>query len=293
MKRLIFTLTALLVGTLTLSAQQISQQDTIARFKVNNTDDVVLHNNSEGVSIDIAGFKISLTNPKNSEHDSASISINHSETFIGEEKPAENSSAIKWSRSKLSIISRPKFGVIAPASIDYSVYEDSGNFLDLKTYKSVFFGVNLIGLITPLGENKRVYLKSGINLMCYNYTLSNDVTLDFQNSMITPVEIDSSNKKSKFTTTYLAMPLTLSIKLARKTYLEPSVYAGVLVSSNTKYKKPKVKTKHLDGLNQAMAGAEILLRTNGVGVYCNYNFTTIFNKNQGPEAKALTVGIVL
>ncbi len=295
MKKTILTLVSLFVSLTILSGQELQKKDTLATFKVENGDDIILQQNEEqGVVINIAGYQISLAGEKkDSDYNTRQLIIGPQGASVINAQVAEDGfTKIKEKKSKLSFVSNSKLGLIALASPDYSLYSTADkNFLDLRTGKSIFYGLDLMSLRLPLNNSGSLNLRTGINLMCYNFTFSNDITLESQNGMVTPIAIDSSNKKSKLTTTYLAIPLSLSIKVAKKTFIEPSLYAGILTSSNTKYKKPKVKTKQLSGLNQAVTGASFAVYHNGIGVYCDYNLTTLFNQDQGPTTHALSAGI--
>ncbi len=295
MKKIATLLCAIIISTLSLAAQDIVQQDTIATFEVEGNDNVVLSSKEDGISIDIAGYKIALAGAKNRSEDEQQreLSISTSGATLSKVSLEEDGVTVKKrKRCYLSIASNSKLGVIALSTPDYSIYSaDNQNFMDLRSSKSIYFGLDVVSLKLPLNDKGNLSLKTGLNLMCYNYTFADDITLTYQNNIITPVAIESSNKKSKLATTYLAIPLSLSIDLGKKFTLEPGLYAGVLINSHTKYKKPKVKSDYLRGVNDAVAGASLTLSHDGFGIYCDYNFTSLFEQDRGPECNALTVGI--
>ncbi len=275
-------------------AQETVPQDTIATFKVENSDDVVLSSENDAVAINIAGYKIQLGNSKDdTDYNATQLSLGLQGTKFRKAVLDEDGFTTKKVKtSKISFASNTKLGLISLSSPNYSAYSaDDKNFMDLRGGKSIFFGLDLVGLNIPLNDSGSIYFKSGVNLMCYNYTFSNDVTLKYKDDLITPVAIDSGTKKSKLATTYIAIPLSVSFKLAPKLFLEPGVYAGVLVNAHTKYKKPKVKSGYLRGVNQAVAGASLSLSYDGFGIYCDYNATTLFDEGRGPKTKALTFGL--
>ncbi len=297
MKRLLFLTAVTLCYATTIWAQEPApRKDTIATFKVENSDDVVLSSGGGKVSIDIAGYSIALSQPKEKNYDARELNFTQSGFELNkvEYKDPENPSEGYKSRekSKITFASNSKLGLIMLTSPDYSAYSsDEQGFMDLRLGKSIYYGLDLVGLRVPLDNNGILTLKTGINLMCYNFTFDDDITIDYQNGMITPIAIESSNKKSKLTTAYATIPLSLSIDLGKKFFIEPGIYAGLIVNSHTKYKFPKVKSDYLNGVNQAIAGVSFSATHYGVGLYCNYNLTSLFEQGRGPETTALTFGI--
>ncbi len=295
MKQLTITFALLTISVVTLWAQEpTAQQDTIATFKVENGDDVVLSSKEDGVSINIAGYNISLSQDTKSKYDSGSVYITQSGIGITRYEKEDDGTIKSEKNSVVTFASNSKLGLISLSKPDYSNYgADAQDFLDLKASKSIYFGLDLIGLNIYLNEKKSLTLRTGLNLMCYNFTFSNSLTLTYQDNMITPVEIESYHKKSKLTTAYMAIPLSLSVKLSKNIFVEPGVYAGIIINSHTKYKDPKIKSNYLNGLNEAIAGTSLSLTHDdlGLALYCDYNLTTLFSEQRGPETKAFTYGI--
>ncbi len=290
MKKIVITLALILTALCTISAQE---QDTIATFKVDNGDDVVLSSKDDGVAINIAGYNISLSQDENAKYDQHQILASCGGIEIQKVELEEDKFTAKsLKKSKLNFASNSKLGLISLSKPNYSAYgANSQNFLDLRPWKSIYYGLDLVGLRLPIDYKERFTLKTGINLMCYNFTFARNITLSYQNEMITPIALENPTKKSKLTTAYAAIPLSLRVQLTKKLSIEPGIYAGLLINSHTKYKKPKVKSDHLRGVNQAIAGASLSLYYNGMGLYCDYNFTNLFNQGRGPETRALSAGI--
>ncbi|MFR9620953.1 MAG: hypothetical protein SNH63_07035 [Rikenellaceae bacterium] len=195
--------------------------------------------------------------------------------------------------ASLSTLSDVKFGLITLTSPDYSGYgADEQDFLDLRSGKSIFFGLNLLGFESPIGSKRRASLKAALSLMCYNYTFLDDITIVYQDRRITPMALDADYKKSKLTTLYLTIPVSLSLKVAKHLSLEPGIYAGALIKSHTKYKRPKVKSDYLGGLNDFVAGVSFgITNQRGIGIYCDYNLTDLFAEGRGPQTNAITFGL--
>ncbi len=297
MNKLTTIVAATLCSITTLWAQEPSPiKDTIATFKVENSDDVVLSSNEGSVSINIAGYSIALSKHKDDGFNAtqflvapAGISLKK----VEHEDPNNFLSEVKREKNcKITFASNSQIGLIGLTSPDYSAYSASEQgFLDLRLSKSIYYGLDLVGLRTPLNEKGSLRLKTGVNLMCYNFTFEDDITLKHNNGIISPVAIDSSCKKSKLTTAYLAIPLSVAIDITKKFTIEPGVYAGIIVNSHTKHKFPKVKSDYLRGVNQAIAGASLTATYNSIGLYCNYNLTSLFEQGRGPETQAFSIGL--
>ncbi|MFR9503308.1 MAG: hypothetical protein SNH73_02500 [Rikenellaceae bacterium] len=303
MKKIIITLIIIVASSIKLSAQETNiKQDTIATFKVEDNDDVILSSKEDGLSINIAGYEIALGSKEMCEEESEkrvrTITLTQSGIRFNEEEVEEDGFTVKKSRpqkmGKLSIASDPKLGFISLTSPSYSAYDSSNSgFLDLKGGKSIYFGLHLLELKQYLNSKRSIALKTGFDIMCYNFTFADDITLEYQNNIITPIALDGNYKKSKLSTTYIAIPLTLSFNIADKFSLQPSLYAGVLVNSHTKYKRPKVKSDYLRGVNQAIAGTSLSVNLKWISVYCDYNFTELFSEGRGPATQAFSIGIQL
>ncbi len=298
MKKITIIIAALIAYTATLWAQEpTAAQDTIATFKVENSSDVTLSSGKNGsVAINIAGYSITLAEPKSKDYHATMLTLAQSGMEFAQVEyvdPEDPHSKIKRKkRSKVNFVSNSKFGLIHLSSPDYSSYSaEQQGFLNLRQSKSIYYGLDLVGVRVPLDYEGIVTLKSGVNLMCYNFTFDNDVTLDYQDGAITPVTLDGDYKKSKLTTAYAAIPLSLAIKLSKNVTLEPGVYAGLIFNSHTKYKEPNTKSDYLRGVNQAIAGASLAVGYKGTSLYCDYNFTSLFEQGRGPETQAMSLGI--
>ncbi|MFR9537173.1 MAG: hypothetical protein SNJ11_01385 [Rikenellaceae bacterium] len=164
------------------------------------------------------------------------------------------------------------------------------NFLELTPYKSYSLGMNVLQLTFFLDSKRKFRINTGINATYNNYSFSNYTTLGYENQMVTPVALDESYSRSKLMTTYATVPLSISANLSN-IFIEAGVYAGILLDSRTKCKKPKVVESQVKGMNQNVTGMIVALHINDVGLYCDYNFTSLFDKDQGPEVNAISAGI--
>ncbi len=299
MKKLAIIVAAIVYSIASLWAQEPTpRKDTIATFKVENSDDVVLSSNDGTLAINIAGYSITLAERKEKEKESSSRQLTLTQSGFAVEHveyvdPNDPKSEVKQrTGSKVTFASNSKIGLIALTTPDYSAYQsgDEG-FMDLRLSKSIYYGLDLVGLRTKLDSKGVVTLKTGINLMCYNFSFDGDITLDYQNGVITPIALDGDQKKSKLTTAYVAIPLSIAFDLSDHFTLEPGLYAGLIVNSHTKYKFPKTKSDYMGGVNQAIGGVSLTATYQGIGLYCNYNLTTLFEEGRGPDTQAISFGV--
>ncbi|MFI3261601.1 MAG: outer membrane beta-barrel protein [Rikenellaceae bacterium] len=275
MRNIILTIFIASVALAKISAQN---KDTIATFNVDGNEKITLRQNDKngGVTIDLAGYEIVF-----GEHKGAAV------------KTAAKSKK-KTDKVKFSILTDINMGFTTLISSDYtSNTVDDKNLLDLNQGKSIYFSSNLVGISAPLDSKGALTLKTGINLKCFNFTFADDITIDYQDGKIVTVDIDESNKKSKLTTAYLGVPLSLSLKVKNKFYIEPGVYAGLNINAHTKYKRPIVKNGNIKGINPVIAGAMLKVRYNKIGFFGDYTFTNVFRNDVGPKAKVFSVGLTL
>ncbi len=289
MKKLLLTLTSLLLTCVIASAQETTQKDTLATFKVENGDDIVFRqNDKEGVSINVAGYQISLAKGREKEPEQKVAATPENPPRF---QVVDRTKRLRYPVCQSYWFTTLRAGFATLPSPDYSMYtSDNSNFLNLTPYKSYSLGMNVLQLTIFLESKRKFIINTGINATYNNYNFSNYTTLGYENQMVTPVALDESYSRSKLMTTYATVPLTLTANL-RDVIIDAGVYAGILLDSRTKCKKPKVVESQVKGMNQNVTGMIVAIRFNGVGIYCDYNFTSLFNKDQGPEVNAASAGI--
>ncbi|MFI3259914.1 MAG: hypothetical protein R3Y16_07450 [Rikenellaceae bacterium] len=275
MRAILYTVIVLL----TISAASAQEADSIATFPIdpNNEMKLSIDSNRSGVAIDIAGYNITLVGAKS--NDTAA-------------KVGNKNSASKNTKVKADIISNVRLGFNALSSPNYEGYsaEDQG-FLELKGGRSIMFSLDVLRFEYSIA-NKRLLLGSGLGLTTYNYTFADDITIIREDGVVLPETIDESFKKSKLRTTYATLPISLSLRVAPKLYLQGSLYAGVLLNSVTKYKDP-ISKEWLGGVNPLLFGTTVKLQYKGVGIFWSYNVSTLFESGSGPDTRVSTIGISL
>lgn len=193
---------------------------------------------------------------------------------------------------------------------DFSLSRIAGEeYMDLNTGKSwnmnlnfaqysINFVNNKFGLVTGLGLEWNYYRFDNDNSIQENATTGIIETID-----LAVTQPAWSIEKSKLSTTYATIPLLLEIHSSSSqshgVIFSAGAIGGVKLGSNTKvvYKEngDKNKDKTKDDFNLAPFRYGVHARI-GVGdwmVYGTYYFTSIFEKNKGPELYPISVGIAL
>ncbi len=280
MKKGIMTI-LLIVATLSQSLAQQSRNDMgessgkrIAAFHASEQNNMFISENKDGITLSVAGYGIELGTGRANSVEGATIITSGRERKI---------------RCKLTLLSNMKFGFTTLTAMDYSNYgvEDK-NFLDLRVGKSNLFGFDIFGFKFDSGT---LGLRTGISLLTYNLTFANSLTLTSNDGVISPQEIATSYKKSKLALSYITLPVVISFKLAKEFYIEPSLYAGVNINSHTKYKRPITKSSYLSGVNQYVTGGSLRIKYRSFGIFCDYNFSPLFNPDSAPRTNALSIGV--
>jgi hypothetical protein len=183
-------------------------------------------------------------------------------------------------------------------------------FMDLNTGKSwnmnlnfAQYSLNLVdnklGLVTGLGLEWNYYRFDGDNTIVENPTTGEIEPLD-----LTAAPYDSWNiEKSKLSTTYATLPLLLEVHTSSSQHkgivFAAGAIGGLKLGSNTKvvYKengdKNKDKTKDDFNLSPFRYGVHARIGVGDWLVYGTYYFTSLFEKNKGPELYPLSIGIAL
>jgi hypothetical protein len=158
---------------------------------------------------------------------------------------------------------------------------------------------NKFGLVTGLGLEWNYYRFDGDNSIVENPTTGEIEPLD-----LTVAPYDNwSIEKSKFSTTYATLPLLLEVHTSSSQHkgiiFAAGAIGGLKLGSNTKvvYKengdKNKDKTKDDFNLSPFRYGVHARIGVGDWLVYGTYYFTSLFEKNKGPELYPLSIGIAL
>lgn len=177
-------------------------------------------------------------------------------------------------------------------------------YLELRQAKSTTVQLNLFEQNLPLYSNK-LGLVTGLGWWFNNYRFENNVVLSSDSATIFGYK-DQNNKysKSKLTANYLVVPLMLEYQSDAKKgktafHVAAGGFAGVKLNSKTKIvyesngNTQKVKTPADFHLNQFKYGLTARVGWNKFNFFANYNMSTLFKSNKGPELYPVEVGITL
>lgn len=199
-------------------------------------------------------------------------------------------------RSKQSVrfglgFSNVELGFSMLTSPAYKGYDPAvGDFMELRTGKSTHFGFRFVNLSVALNRERNLFLRTGLHLMCDNYTFAGDHTLQRIDGRIVPVAFDEPYRKSKLLVATIGLPVQLSYSPAPRFYVSALAYADVVFNSHTKYKRPIDKAR-LSGVAAFQPGVGLSLSYRGIGIYAKYGLTTLFRDGVGPKTHPVSVGL--
>lgn len=184
-------------------------------------------------------------------------------------------------------------------------YPSSDRFMELNPGKSINVGINFLQYSIPLQQHKQnLGLVTGLAFNISNYRFDNDYLLMRDpNSGITtgkPLPIDTL-AKSKLVTTYINIPLLFEYQVPtsghrNKFFIAAGGFVGFKTSSHTKmvYENDH-KDKNHNNLNIRPYQWGITARVgyDWIKLFANYNFSSLFMADKGPELYPFTVGITI
>lgn len=205
-----------------------------------------------------------------------------------------------------------ELGVNTFTTPDYSMYSatdfyPTNEFMELNYNKSVEFNINpfhqSFGIINGKTKHSaKLGLTTGLGFNFNNYTFDNNLTIAKKNNRIEPLDLEDIKgigyeaKKSKLTTTYLTVPLSLEFTFpGGDLFVSAGVIGAVKLGSHTKFKSNSNKDKdHGDFyLNPFRYGFTAKIGYKGFSIYSNYYVSEMFQSNKGPVATPFSIGIGL
>ncbi len=181
---------------------------------------------------------------------------------------------------------------------------EGAGFLDVNAGKSMAFSINLLQYDIGLQKRKKnLGLVTGLGWTVYNYRHDNQykVTTD-DNGMTVGVPVtDQTVEKSKIVTSFINIPLLLEAQIPSTTrrsaaFVSAGLYGGFRIGSHTKVvytNGDKDKARDNLNLNPIQYGAMFQIGFNVIKLYATYNFSTLFEKDKGPEVYPYSIGLTL
>jgi len=176
---------------------------------------------------------------------------------------------------------------------------------DLEDIKSREYFLNFSEVILPIFRNN-VGITSGFGFDWRNYYFTDNMHLEETAGVVstTPAPEGINYKYSRLRTVYFTIPLMLEWQPTfgdnHKSYLAAGVVGGIrtLAASKVKYEDANghnVKIVEGRGLNVAPLTLDYIAKAgiDDFSIYGKYSPFGIFQKNKGPEVRAVSIGVVL
>ncbi len=183
--------------------------------------------------------------------------------------------------------------------------DNQASFMRLIPEKSFSYSINLFEKSVPITK-KALGLATGAGLQWNSFALTDNVNLYEDESGVMQAEtIDPAvmdYKKNKLNMAYLTIPLIVELQIPlgkEKIYISGGVTGSLRLWSKQKQKyfenDVKMKNKVLDDfqLTPFRYGTTFRIGYGDVGLFANYELTSLFKNNTGPELYPITVGITL
>ncbi len=158
---------------------------------------------------------------------------------------------------------------------------------------SLNFNLHAIRHRLPIVKDK-IGLEYGLSLAWKQYKFSNDFQILEDTIPFTIVDDGTKYKKNKLKTTFLEVPLMLTITGKRNFYISGGIYGGVLLGAKQKLKDEngnKLKIKDDFNLNKFRYGMVGRIGFGPFAIYAQLAMNDLFKDGQGPALTPFNVGI--
>lgn len=180
---------------------------------------------------------------------------------------------------------------------------DNESYLDLNYGKSWFFNFNFLEARLPVYK-KNIGFVTGLGFNFNNYKfLNKNLQLISGDSLTYSMDTTSGNeyKKNKLNTAYLTVPLLFEVNLPKHNnfHLLAGVYGSLLIASHTKIVynnnagSSTAKNHELPYLNPLQYGVTGRIGIGGFTLFANYNLSTLFKDDKGPELYPVNMGVAI
>jgi len=164
---------------------------------------------------------------------------------------------------------------------------------DQNYWGSLNFNLHAIRHRLPIIKDK-VGFEYGLTVAWKQYRFSNDFQILEDTIPFTIVDDGTTYRKNKLKTTFLEIPLMLTITGRRNFYISGGVYGGVLLGSKQKLKDEegnKLRIRDDFNLNKFRHGVIGRIGFGPFAVYAQLAMNGLFKDGQGPELTPFNVGI--
>ncbi|WP_282038123.1 outer membrane beta-barrel protein [Saccharicrinis aurantiacus] len=274
----------------------------IAQEKSNKTNIVIIDDNNETVVLGVSKAKVEVNN----ENDTITkITLGHKRFDIIEGDDKTKVNMVHLPREKFKgHYAGVQLGFCSYFGPDFSnTMPEGGAFMEPNKGKSMAFSINFLQYNIGLQKHKKnIGLVTGMGWTVYNYRTDNQYKIMRNESGITVGEpIAEKVTKNKIVSNYINIPLLLEAQIPSSTnrstaFISAGVYGGFKIGSHTKTVTEgnnKSKSKENINLNPIQYGAMVQLGYKFIKLYATYNFSSLYEKNKGPELYPYSIGLTL
>lgn len=196
-------------------------------------------------------------------------------------------------------INAPKYNHLAAVELggnylvgtNYVGYTDEeANLIGFINHKSICLTTNIFTLNAAITKNNLLTFDLGFGITAENYSLNNDVSLEYTDGKLQPVMLDPATKKSKLRTTYLHIPAIFNINIARNFFVGVGANFDVLLSSRLEYKKPQHSVNGTMPLNPIQVGITGRIGWKRLYAFVNYSPMNFYKSETNIKGHRLSAG---
>lgn len=164
--------------------------------------------------------------------------------------------------------------------------------------KSVHFATTLFRYSLRLSDSRvptKCYFYTGLRISNDNFSLQPDRTLgNDATGRVVPITLDREYKKSKLFVERIGVPIGFYVShRPSRLRFDVSVINSINFSQRTVYKKPKVRSNAIRGINPYECAIRASINFYSFGFYTEYSFTPLFRKGVGPSGNIFSLGATI
>lgn len=164
--------------------------------------------------------------------------------------------------------------------------------------KSVHFATTLFRYTLRLSDSRvptKCYFYTGLRISNDNFSLQPDRTLgNDATGRVVPIALDREYKKSKLFVERIGVPIGFYVShRPSRLRFDVSVINSINFSQRTVYKKPKMRSNAIRGINPYQCAIRASINFSSFGFYTEYSFTPLFRKGVGPSGNIFSLGATI
>lgn len=175
-------------------------------------------------------------------------------------------------------------------------------FMEQNVGKSLSFGINPVQYSIGLQkERNTIGLVLGAGWSVHNYRFNHNYELfKDENGNTNAIARQNELSKNKLTISYINIPLVLEFQIPsnrqdKRLIFDIGAYCGFKIGSHTKMvdarSGSKEKSRRDININPIQYGTIFQFGHRHAKLFATYNFSTLFNKDKGPELHPIQLGI--